>query len=154
MKESFFTLRVTEHWNRLPREVVEVPSLKIFKIHLDAFLCNLLQGTNFSRGWTWWSPVVPSNPFDSISVNPVSMTSLNAGSLLQGAVRNVLWMHVDMGEGCYLRQLLLLLSSQENVTSFEEDVHSRHKRMFWEMFDTNLNAFSAFPSLSLFDRNA
>ena len=37
-KENFFTLRMTEHWNRLPREVVEYPSLEIFKTHLDAFL--------------------------------------------------------------------------------------------------------------------
>ncbi|GAB0210093.1 mitochondrial enolase superfamily member 1 [Grus japonensis] len=42
MRKSFFTLRVTEHWNRLPREVVESPSLEIFKTHLDAILCNLL----------------------------------------------------------------------------------------------------------------
>ncbi|GAB0186139.1 translation initiation factor IF-2-like [Grus japonensis] len=42
MRKNFFTLRVTEDWNRLPREVVESPSLEIFKTHLDAILCNLL----------------------------------------------------------------------------------------------------------------
>jgi len=33
-----FTVRVTEHWNRLPREVVESNSVEIFKTHLDAYL--------------------------------------------------------------------------------------------------------------------
>ena len=42
MRTNFFTLRVTEHWNRLPRETVESPSLEIFKTCLDAILCNLL----------------------------------------------------------------------------------------------------------------
>jgi len=37
-RKNFFTLRVTEHWNRLPRQAVESPSLEIFKIHPDVVL--------------------------------------------------------------------------------------------------------------------
>jgi len=42
MRKNFFTLRVTEHWNRLPRETVESPSVEIFKTRLDEVLCSLL----------------------------------------------------------------------------------------------------------------
>ncbi|GAB0179321.1 hypothetical protein GRJ2_000397400 [Grus japonensis] len=42
IRKKFSTLRVTEHWNRLPREAVESPSLEIFRTYLDAILCNLL----------------------------------------------------------------------------------------------------------------
>jgi len=42
MQKNLLTKTVTEHWNRLPREVVESPSLEIFKPHLDADLCDLL----------------------------------------------------------------------------------------------------------------
>ena len=42
MRNNFFIVKVTEHWNRLLREVVESFSLQIFKTQLDTFLCNLL----------------------------------------------------------------------------------------------------------------
>lgn len=31
----FFTEGVVNNWNRMPREVVELPSVGVFKIHLD-----------------------------------------------------------------------------------------------------------------------
>ena len=37
-----FTVRITEHWNRLPREIVESPSTEIFKTCLDTYPCDLL----------------------------------------------------------------------------------------------------------------
>jgi len=37
-----FTLRVVKHWNRLPREVVDAPSLETFKVRLDGALSNLI----------------------------------------------------------------------------------------------------------------
>jgi len=42
IRKKFFTIRVVKHWNRLPRDVVEAPSLETFKARLDGSLSNLV----------------------------------------------------------------------------------------------------------------
>ncbi|KFO74277.1 hypothetical protein N303_07056, partial [Cuculus canorus] len=42
IRKNFFTMRVVRHWNRLPREVVDAPSLEVFKARLDGALGSLI----------------------------------------------------------------------------------------------------------------
>ena len=42
IRKKFFTVRVVRHWNRLPSEVVDAPSLEAFKARLDGALSNLV----------------------------------------------------------------------------------------------------------------
>ena len=44
IRRKLFTQRVVMHWNRLPREVVDAPSLEAFKARLDVALGSLV----------WW----------------------------------------------------------------------------------------------------
>jgi len=47
---THYTVRVSEHWHRLPREVVESPPLEILKSCLDVVLGNLLQVALLEHG--------------------------------------------------------------------------------------------------------
>jgi len=40
IRKKFFTMRMVKHWNRLPREAVDVPSLEVSKARLDGALSN------------------------------------------------------------------------------------------------------------------
>ena len=44
IRRKFFTQRVVTHWNRLPKEAVDAPSLEAFKARLNVALGSLV----------WW----------------------------------------------------------------------------------------------------
>lgn len=61
MRNGFFTVKVTEHWHRFPREVMESASLETFKSHLYVVLEITSGWPCLSMGaWSRWSPEVPS----------------------------------------------------------------------------------------------
>lgn len=42
IQETFFTVYVVRHWNRMPKEVVNATSLELFKTRFDETLRNLI----------------------------------------------------------------------------------------------------------------
>jgi len=49
IRKKVFTLRVVRHWHTLAREVVDPPSLAVFKARLDGALSSLV----------WWKVSLP-----------------------------------------------------------------------------------------------
>ena len=69
IRRTFFTQRVVMHWNRLPKEVVDAPSLEAFKARLDVALGSLgcwLATLHIAGGWNWMSTVLLCNPGHSM----------------------------------------------------------------------------------------
>jgi len=42
IRKMFFTMRMVKHWHRLPRDMVDAPSLETFKARLDGAQSNLI----------------------------------------------------------------------------------------------------------------
>jgi len=42
IRKSFYTKRVIKHWNRLPREILEIPSLEVFNRGVDMALRDMV----------------------------------------------------------------------------------------------------------------
>ena len=69
IRRKFFTQRVVTHWNRLPMEVVDAPSLEAFKARLDVALGSLvwwLATLHIAGGWNSMVIVILFNPGHSM----------------------------------------------------------------------------------------
>ena len=65
IRKKFFTQWVVTHWNRLPKEVVDAPSVEAFKARLDVALDSLvrwLATLHIAGGWNSVIIVVLFNP--------------------------------------------------------------------------------------------
>jgi len=69
IRKKFFTQRVVTHWNSLPKEAVDAPSLQAFKARLDVALGSLvwwLATLHIAGGWNSMVIVVLFNPGHSM----------------------------------------------------------------------------------------
>ena len=81
IRRKFFTQRVVTHWNRLPKEVVDAPSVEAFKARLDVTLSSLvwwLVTLHIAGGWKLDDNCGPFQPrpfYDSM-INRADILSL------------------------------------------------------------------------------
>ena len=69
IRKKLFIVRAVRHWNRLPNEAVDAPSLEAFKARLDGAVSNLVWwevSLPIAGGWNEVISKVPSNPNHSM----------------------------------------------------------------------------------------
>jgi len=78
IRKKCITMRVVKHWHRLPREVVEAPSLETFKVKLDGTLRNLIKlkmslltASGFDE-MVLKGPFQPKALYDSMNMKPLT----------------------------------------------------------------------------------
>ena len=55
IRKNFFSKRLMRHWNRLPREVLESPSLEMLKKQVDVVLNDMVYYLMiWFTGQNWW----------------------------------------------------------------------------------------------------
>ena len=90
MRKNFFTLKVTEPWNKLPKEVVESPSLEIFKFNSWVLSCaacprqcGLAQGLDGGRSGGSFPPLSSCDSVffpNSFSLKPFLYSFISGGA--------------------------------------------------------------------------
>jgi len=51
IRQKFFTIRVINQWNNLPRDMVECLPLEVSKMQLGRVLDNLIEALFPTKGW-------------------------------------------------------------------------------------------------------
>ncbi|KAK4807078.1 hypothetical protein QYF61_018419 [Mycteria americana] len=111
IRKFYFTKRVIKHWNRLPREVVESPSLEVCKRRLDEVLRDM---PHLEYCVQFWSPQFKKD------VNVPECVQRRATKLVKGLEGHV----VLVLAGIELIFFLLLTGFKSRHLSYEEQLRT------------------------------